>query len=45
MGINSLKQAALHNKRVLIRADLNVPVKNGVVGDRTRIARFAASGP
>lgn len=41
MGINSLKQAALHGKRVLIRADLNVPVKDGVVGDRTRIERFA----
>src|SRR5437660_6823313 len=28
-------------KRVLLRADLNVPVKNGVVTDATRIERLA----
>src|SRR6266852_3761779 len=28
-------------KRVLLRADLNVPVKNGVVSDATRIERLA----
>jgi phosphoglycerate kinase len=28
-------------KRVLLRADLNLPVKDGVIGDRTRLLRLA----
>ena len=31
----------VRGKRVLLRADLNVPVKNGVVTDATRIERLA----
>ncbi|MBX9618239.1 MAG: phosphoglycerate kinase [Hyphomicrobiales bacterium] len=40
-AIPTLETLALSGKRVLIRADLNVPVNDGVVGDRTRIERFA----
>jgi phosphoglycerate kinase len=31
----------VRGKRVLLRADLNVPIKNGVVTDMTRIERLA----
>ena len=40
-AIPTLETLALSGKRVLIRADLNVPLNDGVVGDRTRIERFA----
>jgi phosphoglycerate kinase len=39
----TLDQADVAGKRVLVRVDLNVPVENGVVADRTRIERVAAT--
>jgi phosphoglycerate kinase len=40
-GFRTLDQADLHDKRVLLRVDLNVPMKNGKVADATRIERVA----
>ena len=37
----TLDQADVAGKRVLVRADLNVPMKAGVVGDATRLQRLA----
>jgi phosphoglycerate kinase len=36
----TLDDIEVRNKRVLLRADLNVPVKNGVVTDGTRLERL-----
>src|SRR3954463_10377857 len=33
----SIKDVPLQGKRVFIRVDFNVPIKNGVIGDDTRI--------
>lgn len=41
MDYNTLDDLAVKGKRVLVRADLNVPIKDGVVTDATRIARQA----
>jgi phosphoglycerate kinase len=38
-GFYTLEDAALTGKRVLLRVDLNVPMKNGVVSDVTRLER------
>jgi phosphoglycerate kinase len=41
MEYNTLDDLAVKGKRVLVRADLNVPLKDGIVTDATRIARQA----
>ncbi|MEG6509225.1 phosphoglycerate kinase [Methyloligella sp. 2.7D] len=38
--IRSVEDADVKDKRVLLRADLNVPMREGVVGDTTRIERI-----
>jgi phosphoglycerate kinase len=40
-AFRTLDQADVHDKRVLLRVDLNVPVENGIVTDATRIERVA----
>jgi phosphoglycerate kinase len=40
-GFRTLDQVDVHDKRVLLRVDLNVPVENGIVTDATRIERVA----
>ncbi len=39
-AFNTLDAVALSGKRVVLRADLNVPIKNGKVTDETRIRRL-----
>jgi phosphoglycerate kinase len=39
MDFNTLDDLEVKGKRVLVRADLNVPLKNGKVTDATRIER------
>jgi len=40
-SFRTLDQAKLAGKRVLLRVDLNVPMNDGHVGDRTRLERMA----
>ena len=41
MGFRTLDGVEVAGKRVLLRADLNVPVRDGKLGDLTRIERLA----
>src|SRR5258706_5426959 len=43
MAYRTLDDIGVKGKRVLVRADLNVPMKNGEVTDATRIERQAAT--
>src|ERR1700752_4414006 len=40
-SFHTLDDIDVRGKRVLLRADLNVPVNNGVVSDATRVERLA----
>jgi phosphoglycerate kinase len=42
-AFRTLDQAQVDGKRVLLRVDLNVPMDNGKVSDRTRIERVAST--
>lgn len=37
MGIKTLENADFKNKKIILRCDLNVPIKNGVISDSGRI--------
>ncbi len=41
MGLRTLDGVAVAGKRVLLRADLNVPVRDGKIADLTRIERLS----
>ncbi len=41
MSFRNIDSLEAQGKRVLLRADLNVPVRDGVITDRTRIERLA----
>ena len=36
-GVRSIEEFELHEKKVFLRLDLNVPIKNGVIQDDTRL--------
>ena len=40
MDKKSILKIDVHNKRIIVRADLNVPINNNKITDETRIKRF-----
>ena len=40
MNKKSIFEKDLQNKRIIVRADLNVPINNNKITDETRIKRF-----
>ena len=42
MDLRTVSELSLKGRRLVVRADLNAPLKDGSVSDATRIERFAA---
>jgi len=38
--LNTIQEITKQNQKILLRADLNIPIKDGVIGDTTRIQKL-----